>query len=177
MSAEDQKVLAVRGASTTDELGEFGAGFASSFASADHVFLDGRPVKGHGLALETFDVKPMLGELAGIVEEIRIRYESAYPDSAHLSHCYVGLWMFYWMTSDKPYTPVQMMLACDVDELRASARAFIESDFAFSVGRIRPDEDRRAEAAGSNSRDQAADGAPETVPRAGGERHESRANR
>lgn len=130
--------LIVRGAKEADDLKAFGSLMALRYQNAHNViFVDeqgrGRYIKGDDGTLSTdvtlFDAKPFSAELVAMTKEIEEAYSASHPDTAYLSHAYVGAWLFYGVAVEGAVTVMDAVERSDVASLRQSVRLFIASDF------------------------------------------------
>ena len=143
------KTLIIRGANSTDDLGNLGVishNIARVYSECDRViFIDkrgeSRVVKGSEedaslVDLQFFDIEDSLGDFLLCLRKIKDAYNSAHSNTKDLAHAFVGQWLFNWISSDtkNPFgiTVFRMLQEGMREQVADSADEFIEKDFGMS---------------------------------------------
>lgn len=125
------------GVNKLEDFSAFGQEVAEEVASAATVIVlrdnnAARDLKsGNDVSVYIFD--DVDTALFGCCDRIKNAWEVSRPEEAHLSHAAAGMWMYYWM--GKGLVSIRnLVVSGRIDELRASATDYIESDFGANRG-------------------------------------------
>jgi hypothetical protein len=167
-------MLIVRGVASTDELGMLGLPMAERYQRANYVILVAdngvaKIVKDPYAGSQDYGIDGVLfidadsrqAKLMQILSTVKSAYEELHPKTAHLAHCHVGMFLFYWTTwtmagprgdEPLPFPVSELVERGDLEALERAAQSYIDSDFGAHAT-VSGDDDRTS--AGSPSIDDA----------------------